>query len=577
MADLADADYVVVGGGITGCVIASRLSQSGDSDQKKPQVVLLEAGPDPAGNPAAAGFLSGLSLLGSEYDYSFRTEPVSGTADRVHTLNVGKVLGGGSILNLGGWLRADAADYDDWGHAVGDERWSYAGLKPWFCKTERFFSGDDVDTDTEHYGRDGPMHVAPVSVGESGIRKYPLREPVREAWAELGVPANLRRKHGHNGGLVEFSENAREGMRQPAQSVYPLDDSENPVRVYTNTLVRRVIFSEKKDKNGVTTAIGVELADGRTITARKEVILCAGAFRTPQVLMLSGIGPSAVLEAQEIPLVHDAPDVGQNLHDHFALYLAYRLRDPSLGQALGSAAFQAKMDPKFSNSPLPWDWVVSQPLPAEVIEKHASEAGKTTTEKQYLQRNLFEVITIYVPPIPGIPIGGSHIATSTMLLRPTSRGAVTLRSRDPNDAPRIQPNHLATTLDRDTLVHAARTTLKAMLETTSMKAIVAGESPPSVIGLGSEGEGLESPLVPLTADDSEEVLEDRIRRTGMAHAHPGGTAAMGKVVDTEGKVLGVKGLRVADASIVPIPLGGHPQATLYAMAEQLASFILRDD
>lgn len=303
MSDIDPADYIVVGGGLTGCVVASRLSRADGGGGKKPQVVLLETGPDPSGNPAAAGFLSGLSLLGGDYDYSFQTEPVPGTADRVHTLNVGKVLGGGSILNLGGWLRADAADYDDWAEAVGDERWSYGGPKPWLRKTENFLSGE-AETDAEQYGLDGPMHVAPVSVGESGVRKYPLREPVKDAWTELGVQFNPRRKNGRNTGLAEFYENARDGMRQPSQTVYPLDGNDNPVRVYMSTPARRVEFSE----DGVAT--GVELADGRKIAARKEVILCAGALRTPQLLMLSGIGPPAALEAHGIPVVYDAPDVG---------------------------------------------------------------------------------------------------------------------------------------------------------------------------------------------------------------------------------------------------------------------------
>lgn len=426
------------------------------------------------------------------------------------------------------------------------------------------------------------MHVAPVSVGESGVRKYPLREPVSDAWTELGMQVNPRRKNGRNTGLAEMYKNARDGMRQPSQTAYPLDGDDNPVRIYTNTLVHRIGFSE----DGAAT--GVELDDGRKITAGKEVILCAGALRTPQLLMLSGIGPSVTLEAHGIPIVRDVPDVGQNLHDHFALYLTYRLRDPSLGYALGSAAFHQRQDPRFSNSPLPWDWVVSQPLPAEILEKHQKEktGSSDANSKPLQQRNTWEVITLYVPPIPGIPLDGTHIATSTMLLRPTSRGHVTIRSRDPNDAPRIQPNHLSTALDRDTLVYAAQSTLKAMLETSPMKPIVAGESPPAFVGkIGAAAESGEGPdnstesgadLVPLTADARPEVLEDRIRRTGLAHAHPGGTAAMGQVVDAEGKVLGVQGLRVADASIVPIPLGGHPQATLYAMAEQLASFIIRD-
>ncbi|KAI2619895.1 choline dehydrogenase [Hypoxylon sp. NC1633] len=534
------ADYIVVGGGLTGCPIASRLSQS----DEKPEVILLEAGADPSSNPAVSGFLSGLSLQGGEYDYCDKTEPVPNTANRVHPTSAGKVLGGGSILNYGGWLRADAADYDEWADVAKDKRWSYEGLKPWFCKTEHF-RGTGAEADD--HGLDGPMHVTSISASESGERKYPLRENVKQSWVELGVSYNPQKKHGSATGLAEMYENARNGMRQPSYKAYPLDD----VNVFTNTVVQRITFSG-------TTATGVELVDGRTITARKEVIVCAGAHRTPQVLMLSGIGPPATLTEQGIPIVHESPQVGQNLHDHFALYLAFRLRDPSLGYALGSTSWQ---NPALFSG-LPWDWTVSERLPAEIFAKHEPRA-----ERQ--KRNLWEEITLYVPPgMPGVPIDGTHIATSTMLLVPTSRGTVSIRSSTPVDPPRIQPNYLSTALDRDTLLYASRQTLKAMMATGPMKDIVESETPIS-------GEGLEE-LTPLTADSSDAEIEDRIRRTGTQHHHSGGTAAMGKVVDSEGKVLGVKRLRVADASIIPIPLGGHPQATLYAMAEQLASIIIKN-
>lgn len=165
---------------------------------------------------------------------------------------------------------------------------------------------------------------------------------------------------------------------------------------------------------------------------------------------------------------------------------------------------------------------------------------------------------------------GTHIATSTMLLLPTSRGTVSLpsESASANENPCICPDYFSTQLDRDTLVHAARQTLKALLSTSSMGSIVESETPPSGPGLGI--------LEPLTADASDEAIEERIRRTGTQHHHSAGTTAMGKVVDAEGRVFGVKGLRVADASIIPVPLGGHPQATLYAMAEQIASMIVRE-
>ncbi|KAI1123269.1 choline dehydrogenase [Nemania abortiva] len=535
------ADYIIVGGGLTGCVIASRLSQSA----KRPKVILLEAGSDPSGNPAAASFLSGLSLLGGEFDYAYQSDPVTNTANRVHSLNSGKALGGGTVINYGGWLRADSADYDQWAQEVGDKRWSYEGFKPWFRKTERFY---DPNADSDVHGFDGPMYVTSVSAAQSGARKYPLREPVKQAWAELEIQPNLEKKNGMIAGVTEFCENSLDGARQPSNAVYSLDG----VEVLTNTVVHRITFEG-------TTATGVELDDGRKIAARKEVIICAGAYRTPQVLMLSGIGPAPILTEHNIPIVHESPYVGQNLHDHFAIYLAFRLRDPSLGYALGSPAWK---DPALFSC-LPWDWVVSAPVPTHISEKHGIEPKEQ-------KRNLYEVITLYVPPgIPGIPFDGTHLATSTMLILPSSRGTVSIRSNKSSDPPRIQPNYLSTPLDRDTLVYATRQTLKHMLATKSMGAVVESESPPS-------GEGL-SGLTPLTADSSDEAIEDRIRRTGMQHHHSGGTAAMGKVVDTDGRVTGVKGLRCADASVVPIPMGGHPQATLYPMAEQLAAIIIGDN
>jgi choline dehydrogenase-like flavoprotein len=527
----------MVGGGLTGCVIASRLSQRPDH----PHVLLLEAGPDASDNAAAAGLLSGMSLLGGELDYAYQSEPVASTAGRVHTLNAGKALGGGSVLNFGGWLRADAVDYDDWAAMVGDKRWSYEGMKPWFRKTETYH---DTDPDAEQHGFEGPMHVTSVTSSGLGARQYLLREPFKRAWAELGVSFNPRRQDGRTKGLAEMCENSHNGMRQPSHMAYPLDK----VDVLTNTVVHRVIFTDN-------TATGVELADGRVIAAKKEIILCAGTYKTPQILMLSGVGPSATLGNLDIPVVYDSPHVGQNLHDHFAVYFAYRLRDPSAGYALGSPVWK---DPDLFKC-WPWDWVVNEPTPADIMKRHMSE-----TEKPELNR--YEVITIYAPPgLPGIPMDGTHITTSTMLLRPTSRGEVSIRSSDPKDQPLIKPNYFSTPVDRDTLIHAARRTLTAMLTTDSLKSMIEAESPPS-------GEGFEK-LTPLTADASDEEIEDRIRHAGMQHHHSGGTTAMGKVVDEEGRVLGVKGLRVADASIIPMPLGGHPQATLYPMAEQLASFV----
>lgn len=256
MSDL-EADYVVVGGGLTGCVIASRLRQSAS----KPEVVLLEAGPH-TDNPAVTGFLSGLSLLGSDLDYAYQSQPVPNTHGRPHALNAGKCLGGGSVLNFGGWLHADAADYDEWAETVADARWSYEGLKPWLRKAEE------------------STNVVPISAAEDGQRQYRLRGPVKEAWAELGVTPNLQKEHGAIGGMTEMLENSREGLRQPSHVVYSLDG----VKVLTNATVQRIIFTGDA-------ATGVEWNEGRKVTARKEVIICAGAYRSPHLLQ---VYPSSV-------------------------------------------------------------------------------------------------------------------------------------------------------------------------------------------------------------------------------------------------------------------------------------------
>jgi choline dehydrogenase-like flavoprotein len=256
-----EADYVVVGGGLCGVVVASLLSRS----SKNPEVILLEAGSDPQGEPNTDTILNGLRLLGGKFDYAYRSQPVSSTFNRVHTLNAGKALGGGTILNLAGWLRADAADYDEWSKIVGDSRWSYGVFKAYLERVEK------------------TMQVSPVSSDPE--RRYPLRDPVAKAWTEIGALGPEDKDAGSIEGLQEMKENTLNGLRQPSYAAFPLDK----VKVYSDTTVNKVLFAQKEEgKKPV--AIGVQLASGQQIIARKEVILSAGAYRTPQLLLLSGIG-----------------------------------------------------------------------------------------------------------------------------------------------------------------------------------------------------------------------------------------------------------------------------------------------
>ncbi|KAB8263847.1 hypothetical protein BDV32DRAFT_146150 [Aspergillus pseudonomiae] len=545
-----EADYIIVGGGLAGCAVASRLKQRNPSLD----VLILEAGSDASSNPNTQSFPGLFSLLGSDIDWTYSTEPQANTGNRVHTIHSGKALGGGSVINFGGWSRGDATDYDDWARIVGDQRWSYHGLLPYFRKSESFF---DSKADPKQHGFEGPIHVTSVSASDPN-RRYPLREPIKAAWNEIGVQYNPDGCSGNLSGLCEFLETWHDGKRQAAPQAYSLEG----VRVFTEAIVHRVEFTDG-DQNGQKIASAVLLSDGRRFNARKEVILAAGTLRTPQVLMLSGIGPANILSQHAIPTIIDAPEVGKNLNDHFALYQLYKLRNPERGLALGSPVLS---DPAFMKG-FPADWAINQDVPADILGaavRNDNARFGSPTDESFLKpgRPLVETLIVYAPAgVPGVPMDGSFIMTSVMLLASTSRGAVSIRSSSPTDPPLVDSNYFDTEADRVTLTHGSRRTMQALLDTSALADYIEAEVPP--------------PGMPaLSSQSSNDEFEARIRATGLAHHHPAGTAAMGKVVGPDLRVFGVHNLRVVDASILPLSIGGHPQATLYAVAEQAADIIL---
>ncbi|KAE8371003.1 hypothetical protein BDV26DRAFT_299205 [Aspergillus bertholletiae] len=545
-----DADYIIVGGGLAGCTVASRLKQRCPSLD----ILILEAGSDPSSNPNTQSFPGLFSLLGSDLDWAYSTEPQTNTGNRVHTVHSGKALGGGSVINFGGWSRGDATDYDDWARMVGDQRWSYEGLLPYFRRSESFF---DANADPKQHGFDGPIHVTSVSASDPN-RKYPLREPIKEAWNQIGVSSNPDGCSGDLSGVCEFLETWRDGKRQAAHQAYSLDG----VPLVTEAIVHRVELTDG-GPTGQKTASAVLLSDGRRFQARKEVILAAGTLRTPQILMLSGVGPANTLSQHAIPTVIDAPEVGKNLNDHFALYQLYQLRNPERGLALGSPVLS---DPAFTKG-FPADWAINQDVPADIlgaaVRNDTARFGSPANES-FLKpgRPLVETLVVYAPAgVPGVPMDGSFIMTSVMLLASTSRGTVSIRSALPTDPPLVDSNYFDTEADRVTLIHGSRRTMQALLDTSALADYIEAEVPPP---------GLPA----LSSQSSNDAFEARIRATGLAHHHPAGTAAMGKVVDPDLRVLGIPNLRIVDASILPLSIGGHPQATLYAVAEQAADIIL---
>ncbi|KAL8861989.1 MAG: hypothetical protein Q9178_001444 [Gyalolechia marmorata] len=547
------ADYVVVGGGLTGCVLASRLKKS----EPSLVIIVLEAGPDPENNHDVTSPMGGFALQGSTIDWQYPTKPDKGTHNRTHTLTAGSTLGGGTILNYGGWSRGDAPDYDTWSRLTGYNDWDYEHLLPYLQGCERLYAPDEPYSENSHRGFSGPMKI--TSVGASSPRRrYPLGEPLYAAWRELGLKKAAYDSTGRSQGLSEWFETWDNGQRQSAQKAYPLDG----VQVLTSTPVSKLLFGKE---NGLSSThlprvTGVLLQDGQKVHARREVLLCAGALRSPTILMTSGIGLKSMLKEKRIPVVQELDGVGANMIDHFALFQLFKLRPSNKGLALGHPDLS---DPAFLLG-LPTDYVVNEGLPRSLLEQALDEDGITGIERDALLqpgRCFLEYLVLYHPLSAPVPADGTYVSTSVMLTLPSSRGHLTL-SDGPGTLPDIHPGYFTTALDRIVLIHGVRRMLQLMLNTEALQPYVEAEVPPPGFS-------------PLDINSPDADIEARIRATGTAHYHTTGTCALGSVVDADLRVQGVEGVRLCDATVLPSPVGGHPQATLYGLAEKAVEIIMR--
>lgn len=418
-------------------------------------------------------------------------------------------------------------------------------------KSESWFD----DSNPNQHGTDGPISVA--SSASTG-RKYPLCEEVASAWDELGVPVlpNFDHNCGENLGRAHLCEARKDGLRQHVASCYRLDG----IEILVNTLVRKVNVEQVEGK---LKAVGVEMIDGKVVQGA-EVIISAGVFKSPQLLMLSGIGSAAHLAEKGIETVVDLPEVGENLHDHTSIYQFWKLKSPEKGLTLGSPnpLFER---PEFAKG-IPMDWLTSTDVPhkglAKAIETDEGKAP-SETEHRFLEqaRTQLEHAILYVKlPMPGIEPDFAHLTTLTVCFLPTSRGRVTLESSDASASPKIFMNYLATETDRYIARSGLRQLTRLMLDTKFGREYIAGET----TFPGTDAVSLE---------DSEEKLDARLRRGAVTTWHAAGSCAMGTVVDAELRVKGVQGLRVVDASVMPVPISAHIQAALYALSEQAAAII----
>ena len=434
---------------------------------------------------------------------------------------------------------------------ANDKRWSYDGLLPYFRKTE---SHHDAQADPHQHGFGGPIHSTPA-LG----RTYPLTKQLKEAYLKIGIKLIQDHNGGDNKGMAPHIENWYKGKRQPAGKAYGL----NGVEVFTNMTVNSIVLED--NSKGLKVATGVKLSSGETLKARKEVLVCCGAFRTPQLLMLSGIGPADELKKNNIPLLVESPDVGKNLHDHGAITQFYRIKNPEKGLCAPSPAF---MRPSFMEG-FPNDYIIAESAPTLSL-KNALQLDfpedSITDQHPHLfpPRSHYQLLPIYAPaevPLTDmrIPVDGSIISIGILNLLPTSRGAITLASSDPAADPLIDPNYYSTNTDRVIMRAAMRRNMSAF-ETPEGQAVVAEEVPPS---------GFPA----LTSKSTDEELDSRVRRCAGTFYHAAGTASMGRVVDSECRVKGVAGLRVVDASVLPTPVSAAYQVLVYALAEQMAEIL----
>jgi choline dehydrogenase len=511
-------DYIIVGAGSAGCVLANRLTE--DPHVK---VLLLEAGGQDD-RPEIHMPIAFTKLFQTACDWAYETQAQPQLHNRCLSWPRGKVLGGCSSINIMVYTRGSAHDYDQWS-ASGNTGWSYADVLPYFKKAERQQHGESL-----YHGGAGPLHVADQLSPNVLSRTF----------VEAGVEIGLARTDDFNGetlqgvGLVQVTQ--KRGMRQSTADAYlrPALKRAN-LTLQTEALVQRVLFENGRATGVAYTRAGKE----EQATAHQEVILSAGAINSAQLLLLSGVGPAEHLQAFDLPVIAHLPGVGQNLQDHLLVPVCYTCSRPvslagaqSLRHLLNFILF--KRGPLTSNvGEAAAFYKTSEDLPAPDLEM------------------AFTPLSFLDPTHHGYTFGPIGLA-------PQSRGVLALRSRDPQEAPLLEPHYLEQEEDLETLIAGVK--LARRLAQTAAFARYRGEE-----------------FAPGAQAQSDQEIAAFIRESATTVYHPVGTCRMGNdaraVVDSQLRVRAVEGLRVVDASIMPTLIHGHPNAPTIMIAEKAADVI----